>query len=125
MLLIDGNAGDEVGCIDECGLIAVGGGIGDLTAMGMIAGSVFVFGEPGIRSGAGMKRGTLAFFGPHPGSFLPTFRFDCEYRPVFLLLYLRQLRTWGFPAEPRAFSGLAQRYSGDLMALGKGEVLFG
>jgi formylmethanofuran dehydrogenase subunit C len=41
-----------------------------------------------------------------------------------LTVYLRQLRDWGFPAEPRAFSGMVERYSGDLVALGKGEVLF-
>jgi formylmethanofuran dehydrogenase subunit C len=104
------------------GFIAVGGDTGDFPAVSMIAGSVFVFGQPGIRPGAGMKRGTLAVFGGAP-QLLPSFRYDCDYRPVFLRLYLRQLRAWGFPLEDRFGEGTWRRYSGDLVALGKGEVL--
>ena len=69
-----------------------------------------------------MKRGTLAFAGDLPG-LLPSFRYDCDYRPVFLSLYLRRLRTWGLPIPDRVFAGNWRRYGGDLIALGKGEVL--
>jgi formylmethanofuran dehydrogenase subunit C len=89
----------------------------------MIAGSVFVFGQPGIRLGAGMKRGTIALFGGRP-QLLPTFRYDCDYRPVFIQLYLRQLCRWGFAAADQYPTGLYRRFSGDLVALGKGEVLY-
>ena len=59
-----------------------------------------------------------------PPQLLPTFRYDCLYRPVFLRLYLRQLRAWGFPV-PAGYDGAAyRRYSGDLVSLGKGEVLY-
>ena len=88
----------------------------------LIAGSIFVFGRPGVRVGAGMKRGTIALWGELPG-LLPTFRYDCEYRPVFLALYLRQLRAWGFPLVEESSRGMWRRFSGDLVALGKGEVL--
>jgi formylmethanofuran dehydrogenase subunit C len=54
---------------------------------------------------------------------LPTFRYDCTYRPVFLGLNLRRLRAWGFPVADEHFSGLYRRYSGDLVGLGKGEIL--
>ena len=88
----------------------------------MIAGSLFVFGAVGAHAGAGMKRGTLAVFGGPP-ELLPTFRYDCVYQPVFLRLYLRQLRAWGFAVDERFERGAWRRHSGDLVALGKGEVL--
>ena len=72
--------------------------------------------------GAGMKRGTIAVLAPEL-SLLPTFRHDCDYRPVFLRLYLRQLQQWGFAVRPEHFGGTWRRYSGDLVSLGKGEIL--
>jgi len=44
--------------------------------------------------------------------------------PVFLRLFLRQLRGWGFALPADCESSCYERYSGDLVALGKGEVLF-
>jgi formylmethanofuran dehydrogenase subunit C len=123
VLLITGNAGNEVGANMRRGLIAVGGNTGDFTGVSMIAGSIFVFGQPGIRPGAGMKRGTIALFGDRP-QLLPTFRFDCVYRPVFLRLYLRQLGAWHMSIAEEFLSGFYERYSGDLVALGKGEILY-
>jgi formylmethanofuran dehydrogenase subunit C len=66
-----------------------------------------------------MKRGTLAALGPVP-ELLPTFRFDCTYRPAFIELYLRRLAACGF-AVPTA--GAYRRYRGDLVTLGLGEIL--
>jgi formylmethanofuran dehydrogenase subunit C len=122
VILVEGKAGNEVGSAMRRGLIAVGGDVGDFPAASLIAGSVFLFGKPGLRPAAGMKRGTLALFGEAP-HLLPTFRYDCDYRPVFLRLYLRQLRAWGFPVAERFLGGSWRRFSGDLVALGKGEVL--
>jgi formylmethanofuran dehydrogenase subunit C len=122
VILVDGKAGNEVGATMRRGLIAIGGDVGDFAGVSMIAGSVFLFGGAGIRLGAGMKRGTIATFGPRP-QLLPTFRFDCVYRPVFLRLYPRQLRAWGFAVRAEHLDGSCQRFSGDLVALGKGEVL--
>jgi formylmethanofuran dehydrogenase subunit C len=122
-ILVDGKAGNEIGSTMRRGLIAVGGDTGDFAGVSLIAGSIFLFGQPGIRLGAGMKRGTIALFGPRP-QLLPTFRYDCLYRPVFLELYLRQLRAWGFPAAADRCGGLYERFSGDLVALGKGELLY-
>lgn len=70
-----------------------------------------------------MKRGTIALFrdGPQP---LPSFRFDCLFRPVYLQLFLRRLSSWGFVVRPEHFTDSYQRYSGDLVALGKGELLY-
>jgi formylmethanofuran dehydrogenase subunit C len=121
-ILVDGKAGNEVGGSMRRGLIAVGGDSGDFPGVSLVAGSVFVFGQPGLRAGAGMKRGTLAVFGGR-AALLPTFRADCAYRPVFLRLYLRQLRAWGFNVPEPYLHGSYRRYSGDLVALGKGEIL--
>jgi formylmethanofuran dehydrogenase subunit C len=122
VILVDGNAGNEIGGTMRRGLIAIGGDTGDFVAVSLIAGTVFVFGKPGIRLGAGMKRGTVALFGERP-QLLSTFRFDCVYRPVFMNVYLRQLRNWGFPVREEICQGAYRRYSGDLVALGKGEIL--
>jgi formylmethanofuran dehydrogenase subunit C len=122
VILVDGKAGNEVGSTMRRGLIAVGGSTGDFAGVGMIAGTVLVFGPPGVRAGAGMKRGTVGLFsGPAP--LLPTFRYDCTYRPVFVRLYLRQLLDWGFRAAEPFVRGSYRRYSGDHVALGKGEIL--
>jgi formylmethanofuran dehydrogenase subunit C len=121
VILVEGSAGNEIGSTMRRGLIAVGGDTGDFPGVSLIAGSLFLFGRAGIRPGAGMKRGTIVVFGEAP-PLLPTFRYDCEYRPVFLTLYLRQLRAWEFQSEAR-WRGVCRRYSGDLVALGKGEIL--
>src|SRR5438046_7512020 len=104
------------------GFIAIGGDTGDFAAVSLIAGTVFVFGRPGIRIGAGMRRGTLALFGEQ-GPLLPTFRFDCVYRPVFMRLYLQQLRAWGFTVNVAFLDGCYRRYSGDLVGISMGAIL--
>jgi formylmethanofuran dehydrogenase subunit C len=123
VILVDGKAGNEVGGTMRRGLIAVGGAAGDFVGVSMIAGTIFVFGPPGVRTGAGMKRGTIALYSGPP-QLLPTFRFACVYRPVFLRMYLRQLKAWGFPLAEEHLHGSYRRYSGDLVSLGKGEVLY-
>ena len=127
-ILINGSAGNEVGSTMRRGLIAIGNDCSDFAGGSMIAGSILLFGATGIRLGAGMKRGTIALFGPGLGrgelTLLPTFRFDCDYEPVFMRLLLRQLRLCLFPIptfDPQ--SGSFRRFSGDLVTLGKGEVL--
>jgi formylmethanofuran dehydrogenase subunit C len=122
VILVEGNAGHEVGVNLRRGTIAVGGNVGDFAGMAMLAGTILVFGQAGGRPGAAMKRGTVAVFGG-PLRLLPTFRYDCVYEPVFLHVYLRQLRAWGFPVRDEFFGGFCRRYSGDHVALGKGELL--
>jgi formylmethanofuran dehydrogenase subunit C len=126
-ILVHGSAGNEIGGTMRRGLIAIGGDSGDFAGVSMIAGSILLFGSPGIRSGAGMKRGTIAFFGSDQGSSQPdilrTFRFDCVFQPVFLRLVLAQLRHCDWPIEDAMVQGFFDRFSGDLVALGKGELL--
>jgi formylmethanofuran dehydrogenase subunit C len=121
-ILIAGNAGSEVGACLRRGLIVVGGDAGDFVGMSMIAGTILVFGKPGDRPGADMKRGSILFAGAAP-AMLPTFRFDCDYRPVFLEVILRKIRSLSFAVDDRLFDCFWRRYSGDLIASGKGEIL--
>jgi formylmethanofuran dehydrogenase subunit C len=104
-------------------LIAISGRAGDGLGRAMIAGSVFAFGSVGLRPGAGMKRGTLALFGAAAPELLPSFLPSGRYRPPFATLYLRQLGAWGFPVPDPAFSGTFERYNGDRVEAGQGEVL--
>jgi formylmethanofuran dehydrogenase subunit C len=122
LILVKGNCGHEVGSTMRRGWIVIGGDSGDFLGISMIAGSIFVMGHTGNHPGAGMKRGTIALFGTFDR--LPTtFRYDCDYQPGFLKLYLKHLRQQGFPLSDELESGYFRRYTGDLLTLGKGEIL--
>jgi formylmethanofuran dehydrogenase subunit C len=123
-ILVDGNAGNEVGHTMRRGTIAIGGNAGDGIGFNMIAGSVFVFGQAGIRPGAGMRRGTIGLFGiDEKFDFLPTFQFAGTDRPVFLAFAFRRLREMGFSVPEECFSAQFDRYCGDFLELGKGELV--
>jgi len=124
-ILVRGRVGNEVGCAMRRGLIVVGGDTGDFTGVMALAGSIFVFGKLGVRAGASMKRGTIVTYqqGDGPPPLLPTFKYDCDYRPAWIAVYLRELRALGFAPPDGAPAGRYRRYSGDLTELGKGEIL--
>src|SRR5439155_26730974 len=104
------------------GFMPIGGLAGGFAGVSMLAGYVFIFVNPGIRIGAGMKRGTIVLLGERP-PLLPTCRPDCVYRPVFLDLYLRQLQAWGMAVPSTCLRSFYERHSGDHVSLGKGEIL--
>lgn len=122
VILIDGDAGNEVGAHMRRGLIAIGGACGDFAGVSMLAGSLFAMGGVGRRPGAGMKRGSIVIM-TGPVEMPPTFRSAGEYPFVFVQLYLRQLREWGFIIPRWDGDKLFRRFSGDLLTLGKGEIL--
>ena len=122
VILVDGTAGNEVGATMRRGLIAVGGNVGDFAGVNLLAGSIFAFGHLGPRAGVGLQRGSLVCFGPPP-TLLPTFRFACVYEPVFVRVFLKQLQAWDFKPAKRSLDHSFARYCGDLVSLGKGEVL--
>jgi formylmethanofuran dehydrogenase subunit C len=123
-ILIDGNTGNELGHTMRRGLIAVRGKVGDAAGFNMLAGSLFLFGSAGIRHGAGMRRGTIGFFGDDPAPpLLPTFKYSCTYRPTFLRVYLLHLRKIGFDVPEPCLTANYRRYNGDFLELGKGEIL--
>jgi formylmethanofuran dehydrogenase subunit C len=121
MIIVEGDAGNEAGAAMRRGLIAVAGNVGDFTGAFMIAGSIVVFGKLGIRAGAGMLRGTIVTL--KPAELLPTFRFDCIYRPDFLKLIFQDLARHGLSIPNDYADGRYQRYSGDFNSSGKGEIL--
>jgi formylmethanofuran dehydrogenase subunit C len=121
-LLVDGDAGNEIGHSMRRGTIAIGGTAGEMLGFNMIAGTVLVFGECGIRPGAGMRRGTLALFGPNPPTLLPTFRYSSTFQPLTLRILLRTLRERKFAIDESLLHANLDLYHGDLVALGKGEI---
>jgi formylmethanofuran dehydrogenase subunit C len=123
-ILIHGNAGNEIGHTMRRGLIAVAGKVGDAAGIALIAGSLLLFGETGIRPGAGMRRGTIGLLGSEePPDMLPTFKFSCTDQPVFLQIYLRHLLSLGFPVPEECLHASIDRYCGDFLEFGKGEIL--
>lgn len=120
-IIVIGEAGNEIGGTMRRGLIAVGGRAGDFTGVNMIAGTIVVLGELGQRPGAGLKRGTILSL--REAHLLPTYRYDCTYQPDFVRLYLRALAAAGLTIPAAAIDGTYRRYSGDLVAVGKGEIL--
>ena len=123
VILVDGPVGADAGLAMRRGLIAVAGAAGPGFGRSLVAGSLFAFGPVGEGPGAGMKRGTIALFDDSAPPGLPvTFRLACRFRPPIATLYLKRLQGWGFPVPPRAFAGAFDRYNGDLIEGGQGEV---
>lgn len=122
VLLIDGDAGDDLAAAMRRGTVVVGGRTGAFPAAAVIAGTVLAFGPLGANPGAGLKRGTVLAFGGQP-ELLPTFDYDCTHRPQFVTLYLRHLLGLGFAVPGGCFDGQFDRYRGDAVTVGKGEVL--
>ena len=124
-ILIEGSAGNEIGCGMRRGLLVVAGTVGDFAGFNMLAGTIVVSGGFGIRTGAGMRRGSIISLGKDENNpvLLSTFRYDCLYCPQFLSIYFRQLLAWGVPVDSRVVGAKFRRYSGDLVTLGKGEIL--
>lgn len=123
-ILVEGNAGNEIGLTMRRGVIAIGGTAGDMLGFNMIAGTVLVFGDCGIRPGAGMRRGTLGLFGPNPPPLLPSFRYIATHRPQILSVMLRQLQSQGLNFDDSLRNSDFDFYQGDLVSVGRGEILF-
>jgi formylmethanofuran dehydrogenase subunit C len=122
-ILVDGDAGNEIGLRMRRGTIAIGGAAGDMIGFNMLAGTVLTFGPAGIRPGAGMRRGTIGLFGPKPPPLLPSFRYDSTFRPGFLRVLMLKIRDQGFKVGDALLDAEVDFYHGDLLALGRGEVL--
>jgi formylmethanofuran dehydrogenase subunit C len=89
----------------------------------MLAGNILIFGESGIRHGAGMKRGTIAFLGKSAPPLLPTFRRACRYRPEILQLIYRHLQRLDFVVSDELLTCPYDLHNGDFLAGGRGELL--
>ncbi len=122
-ILIDGRVGNEAGHSMRRGLLSVGAEAGDLIGINMLAGTVVVMGPTGIRHGAGMKRGTLGLLGSPRPPLLPSYRYACRARPVFVTLLLKQLQQLGVVIPEELWTTELATYHGDLIEGGRGEIL--
>jgi formylmethanofuran dehydrogenase subunit C len=122
-ILIRGNVGQMVGGRMRRGLIVVGGDCEDMAGYSMLAGTIVICGKAGIRAGVRMERGTVILL--HEHTLVPTFYYDCTYRPDFWAVLCSQIARAGF-ALPASFNNIAfRRYSGDANEGCRGEVLIG
>jgi formylmethanofuran dehydrogenase subunit C len=121
-ILVRGNAGNELGRAMQRGIIGVMGRAGADAAAHMAAGTVIIGGGLGPRPGRGLMRGTIVLL-TQPSDILPTFRYICRDRPVFLGLYLQRLGAWDL-SFPLPSSGRFIRFSGDQASAGRGELLY-
>lgn len=124
MILIDGDAGDEVGARMRRGLIAVAGAVGANLGFRMLAGTILVFGRSGPNLGMGMRRGTIGVFGTPRPTLLPTFKSGyCGPLPVLRMLE-SQLASESFsPEKLSQLAATVELFHGDLLQLGRGELL--
>jgi formylmethanofuran dehydrogenase subunit C len=121
-LIVRGSAGAEAGAAMRRGLLVIGRTAGSQTGRGMIAGTVIILGAAGPDTGLWSKRGSVVAL----GKITPpeTYAYACTYQPVHLRMMLARLRRkYRLPIQRKHFTGLYQRYSGDLAELGKGEIL--
>lgn len=127
IIIIEGNAGNKVGERMRKGTIAIVGKAGDFLGYDMLGGTIIASGRIGIRPGAEMRRGSIIAFQEEcsvaPLQLLPTFRYNCTYRPAFLRVYLKTLQRYGLSIKDEYITGSYRRYNGDIVELGKGEIL--
>ena len=123
VIFVRGNIGDDAGLAMRRGTIAVAGTAGEGLGRSMIAGSIVVFGQTGPTAGTGMKRGTIALFDQTPVAPAFPFRYACRYRPPVMTILLCSLQSHGLPVPTGAFGGDFERYNGDLLEGGRGELL--
>jgi len=122
MIFVAGDARHEAGAAMRRGLLVIGGNSGDYTAVNLRAGTVIVLGVCGRNAGLGMRRGSLVvgkLQGPQLAGFSPTGPADIEW----LRLYGNKLSEWSMPLPKGWLESNWQRFSGDRLSLGKGEVL--
>lgn len=122
-LLVHGRAGDYTGSRQRSGLIAVRGGVGECPAYRMLAGTLLVCEGELISPGLGMGRGTIIALDSTPKA-LPTFRRDGLVQPVVLRLLWRRLAALKFPLPEGLDGARFLSFSGDMLNLHRGELLF-
>jgi formylmethanofuran dehydrogenase subunit C len=120
-ILIEGAAGIEVGMRMRRGIIAVRGKVRDFAGLQMKGGTIVLMGGAEIRTGAWMVRGTIVSLVPL--RLMPTFSDACAYNPVFLRIYAKHLREFGFHLPSDEGQGAYRRCTGDTAVPGKGEIL--
>jgi formylmethanofuran dehydrogenase subunit C len=120
-ILVHGDAAEETGAGLRRGLIAVAGRAGPGAGLRALAGTIVALGALGPHPGAGMRRASIVAM--TPATPLPTYARACTYRPPFVRLCLLRLRALGLPVTDEQIEGRYERWSGDGLELGRGEIL--
>ena len=120
IIVVDGNAGDNAGNAMYQGTIVIFGNCGDFLGTYMSGGTVYCFGNAGERAGAEMKNGTIVVYGNI--KLMPTFKYNSTCNPVFMRVFLNELKKFDIPVNDEHITGLYKRYSGDLAESEKGEI---
>ena len=121
-IFISGAAGAEIGRAMRRGLIVVGGSAGDSLGLNLLAGTILAFGPCGENPGVGMRRGTIGLFAG-PVRLPLSFRRANRWQPQFMRLLLDYLSRAGVAAAESYLDACYVAHHGDLLALGKGEIL--
>jgi formylmethanofuran dehydrogenase subunit C len=119
MLVVRGSAGERPGDRMRRGTIVIEGQTGHCPGSRMIAGTLVVLGRCGAHPGYLMKRGTIAL--AKPPALGATFVDAGQYASAFPALFSRLLQEESRGAA-KLFKGSLRRFSGDMAALGKGEI---
>ncbi len=120
-IVVDGKAGIEVAMRMRRGLICILGPVGDAAGLEMKGGTLILGDRVGIRPGAWMRRGTIVTLGPV--KLLPTFLYNCTYKPSFIGVYANKLRERGVELPSHVWDGRLERFSGDTSDMSRGEIL--
>ncbi|RIK80328.1 MAG: formylmethanofuran dehydrogenase subunit C [Planctomycetota bacterium] len=123
-ILLDGDAGRLLGHRMRRGMIAVARNAGERLGTRMRAGTILVFGQCGAHPGAGMLRGTIGVFGPQRPQLSLAFRHGYTGPLPVLHLVEKQLHEANFfPPGLRLLAGRVELHHGDMLELGRGEIL--
>ena len=119
MLIVRGSAGERPGDRLRRGTIVIEGHTGHCPGSRMIAGTLVVLGRCGAHPGYLMKRGTIALAKPPVlgATFVDSGQSASSFPGVFARLLQAESR-----GAAKLFKGSLRRYSGDMAALGKGEI---
>ena len=126
-IFVAGSVGTEAGLCLRRGLIAVASSAGEIAGHHLFAGTLLIARGELLMPGVDMRRGTV--IGLESGApLLPGYARNGAVRHGWLRLLKRRLEALGFPLlEPAAklLSGDAplESWSGDLLSLGRGEIL--
>ena len=118
---MDGNTGEETGAGMRRGILIIGGDCGDYTGTRMMAGTIICMGGIGTGAGLEMKRGSLV--AGKSRALLPGFRQAGKADIEWLRIYLTWLQRLRVNSRHPLNHRLPQRFTGDHLVSGKGEVL--
>lgn len=119
LLVLAGNGGSNCARRMRRGVILIRGDAGDGLCRDMRGGTVLLLGRPGRYLARGMNRGTLLL---RNEAAPPSFSYTGTYRLTFASLLARSLAAQDVVLPPGFLEAPLARYTGDPLALGKGEL---